>query len=311
MVITKNRQSAETISAMARKAFPDKQITGITELTEGMCNVTYDVALDDGSECILKIAAKDRSGNTSNEVNLMRAEITAMKLVSENCSFKVADIYYYDDSNTICDGNYFFMEKLAGDNFFLVRDKLSEETIAILDTETGKISRELTKIRNPEFGFLGDDKRFDSLFSFVKHMLGNLISDAKKKDIDIVYDEQVFMDRLEKDKSAFEMVREASLVHWDMWEGNVFVKDGHVSGIIDWERALWGEPFMDDRFRMHNRREHFLEGFGQTSFTEDELVRLRWYDVILYLTMMIEVYYRGFEDKAQYYWAREMLEKSM
>ena len=89
--------------------------------------------------------------------------------------------------------------------------------------------------------------------------------------IDIIYDEQTFLNKLENDKSAFETIHNASLVHWDMWEGNVFIKDGHVSGIIDWERALWGEPFMDDRFRIHNRGKHFLEGFGQTSFSEDEL----------------------------------------
>lgn len=309
MAITKNRQSNETISRMARNAFPDKKIAEIRELTEGMCNVTYDIVFDDGTASILKIAAKDRCGNTSNEVNLMRAEISAMKLVSENCSFKVADIQYYDDSNTICDGNYFFMEKLQGDNFHFVRKDMSEEAIAIVDTEIGKISRELAGIKNPEFGFLGDDKRYDSLFDFVKHMLENLISDAMRRDIDIVYDGQTFMDWLEKDKAAFDPVCNASLVHWDMWEGNVFVKDGHVSGIIDWERALWGEPFMDDRFRMHNRGEHFLEGFGQISFSEDETARLRWYDVILYLTMMIEVFYREFEDKGQYYWARDMLMK--
>ena len=311
MAITKNRQSEETISGMAKMAFPDKQIAEIKELTEGLCNVAYDITFEDGSESILKIAAKDRRGNTSNEVNLMRAEINAMKLVAENCSFKVADIQYYDASNTICDGNYFFMEKLEGDNFFLVRKGMSEEVIATIDTEIGKISRELSNIQNSEFGFLGEDKRYDSLFEFVKQMLGNLISDARKREIDIVYDEQTLMNQLENDKSAFEAIHKASLVHWDMWEGNVFVKDGHVSGIIDWERALWGEPFMDDRFRMHSRRKHFLEGFGQTSFSETELKRLRWYDIILYLTMMIEVFYREFDDKGQYFWAREMLEKSM
>ena len=311
MAITKNKQSEETISNMAKKAFPDKKIAAIKELTEGMCNVTYDITFEDGSESILKIAAKDRRGNTSNEVNLMQAEVSAMKLASENCSFKVADIQYYDTSNTICDGHYFFMEKLKGDNFAFVREKMSEEEIAIVDTEIGKISRELSQVRNPEFGFLGEEKRYDSLFNFVKHMLENLISDAVKKDIDIVYDGQTLLNQLETDKSAFEAVKEASLVHWDMWAGNVFVKDGHVSGIIDWERALWGEPFMDDRFRMHNRGEHFLEGFGQTSFTEDELKRLRWYDIILYLTMMIEVYYREFEDEGQYFWAKEMLGKCM
>lgn len=311
MAITKNRQSDETISAMAKKAFPGKRIASVKELIEGMCNVTYDIVFEDGSETILKIASKDRRGNTSNEVNLMLAETTAMKIVAEKCSFKVAEIQYCDTSNSICDGHYFFMEKLPGDNYFSIREKMSEEEIAAVDKETGKIARELSEIRNPKFGFLGEDKRYDTLFEFVRYMLGNLISDAKKKDIDILYDEGTFMERLERDKNTFEEVREASLVHWDMWEGNIFVKDGHISGIIDWERALWGEPFMDDRFRMHNRGKNFLEGFGQTSFSEDESIRLRWYDVILYLTMMIEVYYRKFEDKGQYYWAREMLGKSM
>lgn len=83
MAITKNRQSEETISSMAKMAFPDKQIAEIRELTEGMCNVTYAITFKDGSESILKIAAKDRRGNTSNEVNLMQAEINAMKLVAE------------------------------------------------------------------------------------------------------------------------------------------------------------------------------------------------------------------------------------
>ena len=239
----------------------------------------------------------------------MKAEITAMKFVLQKCSFKVADILYYDDSNTICDGHYFFMEKLKGDNFFTVREEMPEDKIAVIDKEIGIISRELTGVRNPGFGFLGEDKRYDTLYEFVKHMLINLISDAKRKDIDILYDERTFTDLLEKDMDAFASVTDASLVHWDMWEGNVFIKDGYVSGIIDWERALWGEPFMDDRFRMHNRRKDFLEGFGQTSFSEDELTRMRWYDIILYLTMMIEVFYREFEDKGQYYWAKEMLEK--
>ena len=309
MTVTKNRQSQKTISNMVRAAFPDKKIAAVKELTEGMCNVTYDISFEDGSESILKIAAKDRSGNTSNEVNLMRAEIRAMKLVSEKCPFKVADVQYYDTGKTICDGDYFFMEKLEGDNFHLVREKMRQEEIDAIDEEIGRISRELSEIHNLEFGFLGDDTRYDSLYAFVRHMLENLLSDAQKRDIDILCDGQEYLRRLEKEKSAFEAVQQASLVHWDMWEGNVFVKDGHVSGIIDWERAMWGEPFMDDRFRMHNRRGKFLEGFGQTSFSEDESKRLRWYDIILYLTMMIEVFYREFEDKGQYFWAREMLGK--
>ena len=127
MAITKNRQSKETIQHMANAAFPDKRIASIKELTEGMCNVIYDITFEDDSASILKIAAKDRRGNTSNEVNLMQAEVNAMRLVAENCSFKIAQIQYYDTSNTLCDGHYFFMEKLAGDNFFLIKKDLPED----------------------------------------------------------------------------------------------------------------------------------------------------------------------------------------
>jgi len=72
------------------------------------------------------------------------------------------------------------------------------------------------------------------------------------------------------DGRKFSEIKEATLVHWDLWEGNVFIKDGHVSGIIDWERAMWGESLMDDRFRHHNKNDAFLIGFGKESFTEKE-----------------------------------------
>ena len=306
-MITKNKQSTETIKEMVKAAFPDKSVVKIKELTEGMCNVTYHIVFDDDSESILKIAAKDTKGNTSNEINLMKAEVSAMRLVAEKCSFKVADIQYYDCSKTVCNGDYFFMEKLAGDNYAFIKDKLPEDVIAVLDSEIGRISKELTTVTNKGFGFLGDDKRYDTLFEFVKTMLTNLISDARKKSIDIGYDAGRLLEQLDGERNIFDPVRSASLVHWDMWEGNVFVENNHVSGIIDWERALWGEPFMDDRFRKHNRNENFLKGFGIVDFSENDLRRLRWYDIILYLTMMIEVFYREFEDKGQYPWAKEML----
>ena len=306
-MITKNRQSDETITAMAKKAFPDKTVIRIKELTEGMCNVTYHVVFDDGSESILKIAAADRRGNTSNEVNLMKAEVEAMRLVSGKCSFKVADIQYYDCSRTACSGDYFFMEKLRGENLASLKDKLPESVRKELNREIGRISRELTAITNAKFGFLGDEKRYDTLFDFVRTMLTNLLSDAQRKNVDPECDPQRLVAELDSERKYFDEVKSAALVHWDMWEGNIFVSGNHVSGIIDWERAMWGEPFMDDRFRKHSRNDDFLKGFGLDSFSESELRRIRWYDVILYLTMMIEVFYREFEDQGQYHWAKGML----
>jgi aminoglycoside phosphotransferase len=184
---------------------------------------------------------------------------------------------------------------------------MTQDQIDEISTEVGCIEKKLTQITNPQFGFLGDESRYDELYDFVKKMLTNLLHDAKARKIDIVYDGDILLAELERNSEAFSEIEEATLVHWDLWEGNVFIKDGDVSGIIDWERAMWGEALMDDRFRHHNKNDAFLIGFGKESFTEKEKIRLRWYDIILYLTMMIEVFYREFEDKGQYDWARGML----
>lgn len=311
MAITKNKQTDNTIKQMAKAAFPELEVTSIKELTEGMCNVTYQVGLDNGTESILKIASKDGQGRMSNEINLMEAEVSAMELVKKSKLVKVADIYFYDCSKTICNSDYFFMETLKGDNLNLIRENLTPKETAQINYETGRIARKLTAVQNRQFGFLGDQQRFDHLYDFVQKMLNNLIEDAARENIPLGVHEGALLDALARDKSCFYEVTQPTLVHWDMWEGNIFVKEGHVTGVIDWERALWGEAYMDDRFRRHTRNGDFLRGYGKTDFSAPEIKRITWYDIILYLTMMIEVTYRKYDDDGQYHWAKRMLHDSI
>ena len=72
---------------------------------------------------------------------------------------------------------------------------------------------------------------------------------------------------------------------------------------------MWGEPFMDDRFRHHNRNADFMEGFGIEHLSEEELRRIYWYDILLYLTMMTEVTYREYEDDGQYRWVKPLFDE--
>jgi hypothetical protein len=93
------------------------------------------------------------------------------------------------------------------------------------------------------------------------------------------------------------------MIHFDSWDGNIFVNQGHVVGLIDWERAMWAEGLMEDRFRFHNVNANILKGYGKEQLTESESIRCSWYDVYLYLIMMIEGAYRHYEDDGQYQWA--------
>ena len=310
MGITKCKQTKENIIRMARIAFPGRGIPKIEELTEGMCNVAYKLTYRDGFRTILKIASPIKSGFLTNECNLMDAEVMAMKLVTGNTDIKVPEVYTYDTTRTLCEGNYFFMECIAGENWISIIDSLERDVNSNLRRKTGVLQKQLSTISNNKFGLLGDSlHQFDGLFDFIYFLINNVMHDAEKREVVIGVPKNEIIDLLTKDKTVFEEIKKSTLVHWDMWEGNIFVKDGEITGIIDWERAMWGEPYMDEPFRHHKRNKDFMEGFGVLELSKAEMRRIYWYDILLYLTMMTEVTYREYEDKGQYQWSKALFEE--
>lgn len=310
MGITKNHLDSETIIDIFSNKFPNKKIENIKELTEGMFNATYDITFEDGSESILKVSPKDKQGLMSNEINLMWAEVQAMQIMKKYDFVHVAEVQLYDNSKELCDSGYFVMERIEGENWIFIKDGMSKTEKDIIHNEIGVIHKNMSSIKNEKFGLLGDSKRFDTLYEFFNMLMCNVLDDVDARDIEIGVPKNAILAQLEKDQFAFDEVKVPSLVHWDMWEGNIFVKNNHVSGVIDWERAMWGEPFMDDRFRRHSRNEEFLKGYGQKDFSNNEMRRINWYDVFLFITMMAEVTYRQYSDNGQYYWVKPLLESA-
>ena len=308
MGITKNNLPIETVRKIVSEKFPDKKIQEIKELTEGMLNAAYSVSFEDGSGSIVKVAPKNAEGLMSNEINLMSAEVQAMRIMGDYDFVHVAKVQSYDTSKCLCNSDYLIMERIAGENGIFIKDQMSGEENDIIHHEIGTIQKKMSEITGEAFGLLGDDRRFDSLYDFFYLLLNNVLNDAEAKKVEIGETKESILSLLKKDRLLFDEVKVPTLVHWDMWEGNIFVKNNHVSGVIDWERAMWGEPFMDDRFRRHTRNKEFLTGFGKTDFSEKEKRRLGWYDALLYITMMAEVTYRQYTDKGQYDWAKSMFQ---
>lgn len=296
MGITKNHQSPETLRAMAAAAFPDKQLLEVKELTEGMFNAAYRMDFADGTAAVAKIAAGSAEGFLSNEVNLMAAEVAAMELLRKEGVPYVPRVYYSDFSRSLCSGPFFIMEMMPGSSLFALRDEMTKALRSSALFEAGQLQRRLTEVRGEGFGLLGDERRFAALYDMLVYMFTNLLGDAARISLDFGFAPQELWARLARDRAAFDAVTVPSLVHWDMWEGNIFVKEGRLSGVIDWERAMWADPFMDDRFRTRNHNPDFFAGFGQGEFTPEESRRIRWYDLFLNMTMMAENYYRQYED---------------
>lgn len=309
--ITKNRQSENVIRNLCKKAFGDQnEAVSIKELTDGYCNTAYDIRLSDGKEVIMKVAPFPSVKLMSCEVDLMKTEVSAMLHAEEMGMYGVPKILFFDDSCEICTSTCFLMEKLDGNTFSREREHMSEEDAAILHAETGKYLQKLHQIKGEKFGHfcrseLQGSEWFDTFEMLIRRVIGDGI--AAGIDIGVCYDE--ILERLHADRCHFEEVKEPCFLHWDSWEGNIFVKDSKIIGFIDWERAMWGDPLMEDRFRTHSVNPDFLRGYGITELTESQRIRCRWYDVYLYLIMMFEGFYRQYPDDSLYQWVHGIFEK--
>jgi hypothetical protein len=57
-------------------------------------------------------------------------------------------------------------------------------------------------------------------------------------------------------------------VQWDLWDGNVLVDpaSGALTGYLDFERALWGDPLLEFQFGPHGRAADVVAGYGSDPF---------------------------------------------
>lgn len=309
---TKNKQSHEMLANMINRAFPGVEPVSIKELTEGFFNVAYMVELSDGSETVLKIAPPIQSVIMTHEHNIMSSEVQSMRLVAEQTDVPVAAILYYDNSRELCDVEYFFMEKLTGNSFHSLMGELSDDVRLGVDVQVGELNRRINAIVGERFGYFGQpDKQGDVWFDVFKSIVQDAINDAAALSIDLTIDIPQLLDLLDRDRLHFEEITKPRLVHWDLWAGNVFIDDGKVTGVIDFERCLWADELLEVGFRGFANNHSFVEGYGITEWTESQQVRVQWYDMYLFLISALECDYRHYDDRDAYNWATQMLREGI
>jgi aminoglycoside phosphotransferase (APT) family kinase protein len=299
---TKNRKVRKQITQMVEKAFGGTTVAGgkeaVTELKEGWFNAAYNIQLSDGREVILKIAPPRDVEVMAYEKNIMATEVASMRLVRENPAIPVPEIYYFDTARDICDSDYFFMEKLAGDNYEHVKESFSPALQAQIDQEIGAIIRQINGFTGAYCGYAGNsDLRGETWKEAFIKIMEAVLDDGFRKHADFGYPIDEIREVILKHASSLEAVTTPQLVHWDAWDLNFFVKDGKVSGILDFERALWADPLLEAQFRAlaFDGVSESMRGYGKTTFTHEEDERCHLYTLHLALVMKAECYYRNYE----------------
>lgn len=308
--LTKNKQDIETIQKMVNQFFAPRVLVHCQELTEGYFNVAYLLELDNGRQIILKIAPLETARIMTYEKNIIHSEVEAMRMVAKQGGIPVPEVLGYDDSCRVCRSPYFFMEKVKGHSLNSVKDTLTAEQLAEIYRETGAINRRIHEIICPCFGYPSQrafqGKRWFEVF---QNMLAGGIDDAIRGKVELGISVRYLMKYLEQDREYFEEVKIPRLVHWDCWEGNIFIHHNKITGIIDWERCIWGDPMLEVGFRTYADNRDFLQGYGIEVLTSGQERRALWYDIYALILMSLECEYRKYETVEMYDWASNLLLK--
>ncbi|MBS4201878.1 phosphotransferase [Bacillus sp. FJAT-49732] len=103
-------------------------------------------------------------------------------------------------------------------------------------------------------------------------------------------------------RSILDTVKTPRFVHRDLWWGNIFVDPNtlQITGITDYERALYGDPLLDFVFGFAEENEGFKNGYGRdSSFSNSEKCLLNVYQIYNLLLIIIEAHYRKYPDNEE------------
>jgi aminoglycoside phosphotransferase (APT) family kinase protein len=293
-------------------------IAGIVPLTAGWFNTAYAILFSNlEPDVVLRIAPHPDQRVLTYERTLMHREVEIIETVQNLAGVPVPRLLGYDFSRRIVDRDCMFLEKLSGVAFNEVKDELPAAVVEGLDHDVGQVVARLAELRGPCFGYFGDGpgSGATSWRAAFLAMMEALIEDGVALGAQIPLAWDGLRSLVAAHAAVLDAITHPSLVHWDIWAGNVYVKQRNgrytIEGIIDWERALWGDPDMETAVACRFYGPSFYQGYGkQLSDSGPEAVRQSLYRLYLWLVMVIEAKVR-FEDAGHLPWAREQLRKEL
>ncbi|WP_326796790.1 phosphotransferase [Streptomyces sp. NBC_01808] len=317
--ITKNRQSPDALRAMVKRAYgADRVPVGgrwAAELGHGWFNVAYRIRLRDGVEVVVKIAPSPHVEVMTYERGAMSVELRMLDLLRTHTSVPVPAVDFADLSRELCDAEYFFMPYIDGDNLGVVAKELPAAARDSLMEQVGAANREINSLRGDVFGPLAGpgDPSWRRVFT---GMVEDVLADGERRGVGLGWDYDTVRTVVDAHAGSLDEVTEPRLVEWDLWAGNVMVRDGKIVGVIDHERAFFGDPLIESGFAgtqmaAFGHPVPFMRGYGHPELTATQQVRRRLYCLHLMLIMVIETVYRGHTDSKQYDWARIRLDEAM
>jgi len=193
-------------------------------------------------ELVLRIAPPRGAVFVFYEREMMRQEPELHELLLARTSVPVPRILAFDDTHELIDRDFLIMERLPGQPLTSARG-VSEDKVF---RQVGAMLAEAHAVTAERYGYLGAHRPMAPQATWAEaftDMWRRLLADVAAVGHYSDADRRVLEELLAQHIGLFEHSVAASLLHMDVWHQNILVgDDGAVTGLVDWDRALWGDP---------------------------------------------------------------------
>ncbi|MDH2429568.1 phosphotransferase [Sphaerisporangium sp. TRM90804] len=296
---TKRRLPAAQIDALIGGTL-GAGVVSSEELTDGFANAVWRLVLDDGRRVVLKVAPPPDIDLLRYERDLLRTEALVYHLAGP-AGLPLPRLLHSGFDDPELGGDYLIMAELDGVPWNRA-ESLGEADDAALRRELGGHLAALHAIPGegvfgyPIAGLTGPTWRE----AFIV-MTGALLDDAVRYAIPLPCSQVEVAGAVHGNARALEEVTTPSLVHFDVWPGNVFLsltpgEPPRIQALIDHERAFWGDPLADfitpTLFGELSEDDPLVAGYreagGTLVLTPEARVREELYRIYLNLILLVE-----------------------
>jgi aminoglycoside phosphotransferase (APT) family kinase protein len=250
--------------AIVDRVIPGRRLQRLSPLLSGEISAVFEIALDDGPPLVLKVYPEALHWK-------MRKEMLVARLLDGRLGVPTPRILMADDSKALIDLDFAAMTRLEGANVLGLERTLDRSQVLSIYEQMGRALREIHRIAMDAFGYIGTDGVVTPFASNRAYMLSQF--ERKLGGFDQFGGKPALAARLrgyvERSAALLDGCVRASLCHYDFHTGNVLAVGHRLTGIVDLENAIAGDPLMDLAKTLayavrddEDKRAALLDGYG-------------------------------------------------
>lgn len=240
--------SPAQIDILCRRAFgPEVCVIESTPLGGGTFNLVYHLELSHGSSVVLRIAPPSTSIPYWDDVALMRREYAIQPHLASLGSL-IPPVLFVDFTRQLIDRDYMLQSYCAGERWEDVIDELDEADNLSLWRQFGAILRRLHDTTGEGFGWPAPGQWYATWVEAITVRFLQIIAYLEQGNQNTNSLHQVFA-YLQAQPQRLAEVQRPCLLHGDLWCFNLLIDrqftPPQIVGVIDADRAWWGDPLAD------------------------------------------------------------------